>query len=653
MATYHRRNGWALLVLGLAYILRLYHLDFQSIWWDEGHSIYVATHPVAQIPPLPAMDVHPPAYFTLLHLWLSLAGNSEFALRYLSVLFSLLTVALLWRFAASIHLSHTFPSAPLLATLLAALSPMYVAYAQEVRSYAMMTFLAAASTFILWWLLFPGPNRDTRQKRGILLGLYIIVTALCLYTHYFTLFLLIFHNLVWLAWLLGEKVSLKHSRAIFITHAGLWLASQAGILLLFAPQLQLALRQITSYTNPNLIPPTLSYFITQSWQAYTTGLTISPTPARWGMVAIAGGLLVSWGIHFWQNPVKLITPFAFLLAWLLIPLAAYFIALQRQPSFEPRYLMLVTPALFLLLAVGLGRGTRGRWQGLRLIYYVLLAIPLLVFIIGLRSYYINESYFKDDSAGVADWLVAETTANDVVYIDVPHPFHYYQNRIPAPTRYLFVDIHTAADTLTREAAGRDRLFWVTWHGSDTDPRGVIPFLAEKAGQQLGQLDFRGYRVEWFDLPDTGVVFSLPAVLTPINATFGDVLRLDGVAYGETTTVADPTWATLYFTLLHNTEVDYKVSVRVRGEEGRVVAQVDKDLLNDRHFRTSAWPIADPFLNQVINVYTLPLVADTPPGLYQLEVVVYNSQPPYPAEGVTGHKSPDGVAAMIGRITVIP
>jgi hypothetical protein len=262
---------------------------------------------------------------------------------------------------------------------------------------------------------------------------------------------------------------------------------------------------------------------------------------------------------------------------------------------------------------------------------------------------------------VAGWLAAETTANDLVYVDVPHPFHYYvaRGQIAAPTRYLFVDIHTAADTLTHEAAGRDRLFWVTWRGSDTDPRGVIPFLAQKYGDKLGERDFRGYHVEWFSLPHNKVSFSLPTDLNPVNAVFGDVLRLDGAASGgyppssDTTPRTHPAWAVLHFTLLHQTNIDYKVSLRLRGDNGRIAAQADKELLNDRHFRTSAWPLADPALNQAINVYTLSLAPDTPTGRYRLEVVVYNARPPYPSEGVTGIESAGGVAAVIGNITVIP
>ena len=48
----------------------------------------------------------------------------------------------------------------------------------------------------------------------------------------------------------------------------------------YSDQLLLALRQVTSYTNPNLIPPGLWDFVSRSWQAYTVGLSIDPAPDR-------------------------------------------------------------------------------------------------------------------------------------------------------------------------------------------------------------------------------------------------------------------------------------------------------------------------------------------------------------------------------------
>ncbi len=670
--TSHRWRYWTpLLILLLALGLRLLKIDAQSIWWDEGHSIFVASQPLPQIPTLPAMDVHPPAYFALLHGWLAVAGSSEFALRYLSLLFGLLLVALLWRFAA--ELTRPARVAAPLAALLAAISPLFVAYSQEVRSYTMFTFLALGSTFFLWRVAFSGVRSQESGVRTNLAG-YVVFTAACLYTHYFTIFLLLFQNVVWLYFSLATRHSPLATRQKLVR----WFGSQLAVLLLFAPQLALAARQVTDYANPNLAPPPLPEYLSRSWQAYTTGLTIDPAPARWAVLALAAALLLSWGLvftirhsphlHCAQAQVFAIRNFFFLLGWLAIPLTAYYLVLQQRPSFEPRYLMFVAPAIFLLLAVGLSKlritnyqlpitaprttqhATRNTHYGLRITHYALLLITLAALLAGLHSYYTDDVYFKDDSAGVARWLADNTTPDDIIFVDVPHPFHYYADRarIPAPLDYLFVDIHTAADTLNQRAAGRRRLFWVTWAGSDTDPRGVIPFLAEKAGQPAGQLDFKGYRVSWFELPPTAS-FSLPTELPAASITFGDVLRLDGAAFGRA--AAGPVWATLHFALLHPTATNYKVSLRLRNAAGQVASQIDRDLLNDRHFRTAAWPIDDPTLNQAVNVYLLPLPADTPPGEYQLEAVVYNAEPPYPAEGVTTGSSADGAAAILGVITL--
>jgi hypothetical protein len=245
-----------------------------------------------------------------------------------------------------------------------------------------------------------------------------------------------------------------------------------------------------------------------------------------------------------------------------------------------------------------------------------------------------------------------------VYVDVPHPFHYYADRIPSPIRYLFVDIHTAADVLNAEAAARDRLFWVTWWGSDTDPRGIVPFMLDKAGRRAGEIDFRGYHVTWWDLPPDGH-FSLPGDLSRKDLVFGDVLRLDGVAFSDAAQLGDTAWATLHFTLLLDTDVDYRVSLRLRDPEAMMLPPTDRDLLNDRHFRTSDWPIDDPRLNQAINVYTLSVPPNASPGDYCLEVVVYKADT-LEALPVAGPPTPecispveDGVSAGLGVVSVAP
>lgn len=655
------RISWPIVLL-VAFALRLYQLDSQSIWWDEGHSIEMASAPIASIPTLPGMDVHPPGYFVLLHQWLALAGRSEFGLRYLSVVFSVLTVALAVRFGRALSPPGGGFRLPLLVGLLTALSPLYVAYAQEVRMYAAVTFWALASVYFLWRLARGGAG-----DRPWLWAGYVLATAASLYTHYFTIFLLLFENLVWLVWTLNGAAGAgwRARRA----RAASWLAAQMGVLALFAPQLLIALRQVTSYVNPNLAPPAAAEFLGRSWQAYTVGLAIRPDLARWGMWAALLALALALGALLGRRADRrrLGAPFLFFAGWLGLPLAAYFLVLQRQPSFEPRYMMLVTPALFLGLAFGLSAlgagGASRRPAGAVLAWLGGLSL-LAAFGLGLASYFGDADFQKDDSAAVAAWLAAETTPNDVVLVDVPHPFHYYVTRgeIPAPTSYFFVDVHTAAGALTAATRGRERLFWVTWPRGDSDPRGVVPFLAEKQGEHLGHVAFRGYNVDWYRL--SGRPFSLPEALPPVDVVFGEpgngLLRLDGLAYG-----AGPggeraaAWATLHFSLLRPAAADYRVSVRLRAAGsgttgGSLVAQTDRDLLNDRHVRTSAWPPDDDRLNQAINVYSLPLAPEAGPGPFSLEVVVYDAET-LAGLPVSGAPTPPGApdVAVVGELALGP
>ncbi|NOZ30211.1 MAG: hypothetical protein GXP39_19445, partial [Chloroflexi bacterium] len=93
-----RGRQWALIILllwgGLA--LRLYRIDVQNIWWDEGRNIDVAGRPLAAIAGSQELDIQPPLYFYFLHVWMGLLGRSEFAVRSLSAYFGLLSAPLLF-----------------------------------------------------------------------------------------------------------------------------------------------------------------------------------------------------------------------------------------------------------------------------------------------------------------------------------------------------------------------------------------------------------------------------------------------------------------------------------------------------------------------------------------------------------------------------
>jgi uncharacterized membrane protein len=71
----------------LALALRLYHIGAQSLWIDEGYSIYDARNLNFAI----ASQSVRPLYYAFLHMWM-LLGQSEFFLRLPAALFGAFAV---------------------------------------------------------------------------------------------------------------------------------------------------------------------------------------------------------------------------------------------------------------------------------------------------------------------------------------------------------------------------------------------------------------------------------------------------------------------------------------------------------------------------------------------------------------------------------
>ena len=98
LSTYSRIGLLTIILLGFA--LRLYKLGEQSLWYDETVSAFLAGEAPLALIGHTARDIHPPAYYLLLHYWVRLAGAGEFALAFFSVIFGVLLIALTARLAA-------------------------------------------------------------------------------------------------------------------------------------------------------------------------------------------------------------------------------------------------------------------------------------------------------------------------------------------------------------------------------------------------------------------------------------------------------------------------------------------------------------------------------------------------------------------------
>ncbi|MBC8264732.1 MAG: glycosyltransferase family 39 protein, partial [Anaerolineales bacterium] len=182
----------------------------QSLWWDESLSLQRANYNLPLVlsneivltdtsRQVITFDNHPPLYFLLLHFMVKLAGQSEFALRFPSLVFSVLTVSLLYAVGKRLFNQQV----GLLAALFGAISPLYLWYSHEARMYTMLTFLGLLSFYSLLRILtqYQRPS-DHPTKDHLTTILYILSSAAMLATHYLSSLILLAELVVFLSFLL-------------------------------------------------------------------------------------------------------------------------------------------------------------------------------------------------------------------------------------------------------------------------------------------------------------------------------------------------------------------------------------------------------------------------------------------------------------------
>lgn len=406
-----------LAVLWLGFGLRLYRLGEQNIWWDEGHAVWAARQSLGQVTDITARDVHPPLYLWLLHCWLRLTGESEFAVRYLSTIGGMLTVALTYVVARRL----VGRRAALLATLLIATARFHIWWSQEARMYVWATFFALLSVYLFVRL---------RHSGTVTWWAYVFASVAALYTLYLAILVLLLQNLF-----IVITIWQKPQRRRFLFN---WALAQSSVLVLYIPWLYLAL----SRTRTDVARTTFPFRMV--WQLYgtvlSTGISTDLDRYMWvvialGLLALAGValLLVDWhqpqryGFAGWEVGLLLLLPL------LLPPLVVYGLSVPRgiyySPKPEARYLLLFAPLFYTLLAGAMACF----WQKGRLgrsVTVLATALVLGTFVSVLPGHYAGR-YLRDEYQTAMLTLGAYAKAEDAVLLvsgDRYPLFMYYYNR---------------------------------------------------------------------------------------------------------------------------------------------------------------------------------------------------------------------------------
>lgn len=172
-----RRDKFWLIIFGLisvVYIfLRVWHFTDSCLWFDEIFSVHAAEHNWRDLFWFVAQDlIHPPLFYILLKIWISVGGESLFRLRFFPVIFSAFSLIPFILLCRQIKLSNP---AIAVALVFFAANGSLIKYAQEVRMYSILLCFALFSMWLFWRLINSG--------RGFLF--LTGVNILLVYTHYF------------------------------------------------------------------------------------------------------------------------------------------------------------------------------------------------------------------------------------------------------------------------------------------------------------------------------------------------------------------------------------------------------------------------------------------------------------------------------------
>ena len=424
-----------IVILGVA--LRVYDLGRKSLWTDEVASVRDSKS-IASM----TRSAQPPLYYFVLYLFRYM-GTNEVILRLPSVVFGILTIALVYK------VGKVFFGAKegLVGAFLLSISTFHVYYSQEARMYTLLGFLSLLSLFFFY--------KSIKENKNTFWFAFVLSTILTLYTHYFGVFIFFVEILFFILMLIRNGLLSKKMRAPtrfarFGKRTFLMFTLSATIILaLYVPFFysRFGIPSALAESEPlNSLPPPLEL----SFLVKLFGQLSNGSPFGYSGVALYLSIfffLCGWILYMKKYKEKS----ALLLLWIIVPIILLFwvstipfIVKRTRVYAEPRYLIFVLPVYLLLISMGItsiaetvvskgassmrahARKRRKKNLNISLIAPLLIVIVLGVTSVGpLLQYYRGE---KRDWRAVAQYLEIETQANDVIVIEPSYlrlPFSYY------------------------------------------------------------------------------------------------------------------------------------------------------------------------------------------------------------------------------------
>ncbi len=428
----------------LACFLLFRQLDRPNLWVDEFATLQMISGSFAGVVDACIRDIHPPLYFILLKGWALLCGESDVAIRALSVLFASASVIGMGLLAKQL----LGPNRALLPMLFMGVHPAFIQFARMARYYSLVLMLGLLSTVFLLSAI------STARKRYW--GLYALSSVLLLYTFYPGGILLLAQGLAFIlpAW------KRRSSR--------IWICCMAIAAALFAPWAVYVVSGQFSFfrthIGSDLAHSAIGFILGAgiSFYTFSVGETIFPwrVPALLGLISVICLIVAAlWGA---RKTVGIKTGGITGVSILFMSFVTTFLSVQTPFINTPVRVLFALPFFILTVSVGVYAVQKP------ILKKAVIFLLVVVWVNGLLNYYterefLNPIYFTP--ARHAARIVAQhVEKDDLVISDLDSIFvHYFTPLAPENRHLLTTQTEEISQFLTRRTPPR---VWVVTIGRD-------------------------------------------------------------------------------------------------------------------------------------------------------------------------------------------
>jgi hypothetical protein len=559
----------AAVMILLVFAFHLRGMSSMYMWADEHLSYENTQYPFTEaLNRLFTANNHPPIWYTNFWFWRRLVGTHEILGRIQSILFSAITLSMVYQLG---KLWFGKPRFGWYATAILGSSALFFIYSLEIRQYA-LTMLSVTLSMWLYTLWL----KKQHWRFAVAYGASV---AFMLYVHYFLLFAAVIQAIHFVVFELRTLEKFKQGLIAAGTAIIVWL-----------PWVPILLMQLDFVRHDAEAKGRTGGLASTTYPTSSREVELLAEIASNGYVWLFGALFLIGVILLWRK-----SRYWLALFWVMAVPALVFLLNTQVRVYTPRYVAYICIGVALAAAATIASFPR---------YLRLIA---LVGLVGLNLYTLPD--FIPVRAPERDILLdvsLQSTPDDAVYFTDGTPSSQVE-------RYLTPELQANRIDTIADAKFAHRVWFITndWT-ENADFRAQFEQLSETHALQtvLGQCT-----PAWCYLAQ---LLEAPPLESPVK--FGDDILFWGGDIDQMTNTAIAT--RLWWRVRQTPDADYSIGLHLVASDGQIVAQNDGAIMdmysNPAEVQTSQLEPDRTY----IDLRDLPLPANLPAGEYQLAVVVY-------------------------------